>query len=104
MKKKLIFKITNFKKKYKDIIVKAKEFGLELCPAELGVQLRLQYNDQPNNEWLRVAMEPIVDSGGGLHVFHLGRNASELWLRRGSGSPGVVWSADSKFVFVRSRK
>ncbi len=90
--------------KYKDIIAKAKEFGLELCPAELGPQLRLQYKDQPNNEYLRVGMEPIVGSGGCLRVFRLFRDGSELWLGSGDGDPGDVWDADDRFVFVRPRK
>ena len=90
--------------KLKDIFARAKEFGLELCPAELGVQLRLQYNDQSNSEWLGVAMESILASDGSLCVFDLSRGESGLWLYSGNGDPGYVWVADVEFVFVRSRK
>jgi len=31
--------------RYEDIIVSAKELGLDYCPAEVGPQLRLQYQD-----------------------------------------------------------
>ncbi len=62
------------------IYKRVKELGLELCPPEVGPQLRLQYQDQPNGEWALIGMEPIADSGGNLHVFYVKRNDSELWL------------------------
>ena len=68
------------------------------------MQLRLQYNDQSNSEWLGVAMESILASDGSLCVFDLSRGESGLWLYSGNGDPGYVWVADVEFVFVRSRK
>lgn len=49
---------------YKDICARAAEFGLDLCPAEVGPALRLAYDDQPLGEWLYIAMEATTDSGG----------------------------------------
>lgn len=94
-----------FKKgaKYSDICVRAKELGLELCPNEVGPQLRLQYTDQPMNEWLWVAMEPIVGSGGGRGVWHVERCDGGLWLYSVYFNPGDVWRHDGRFVFVRRK-
>jgi hypothetical protein len=87
----------------KDIYAKAKTFDLELCPCEVGPQLRLQYMDQPNGEWLLVAMEPITDSDGDPRVFDVGRGGRGRWLRARYGYPGIVWSGSSRWVFVRRK-
>ena len=85
------------------IYERAKEIGLELCPDEVGPQLRLQYRDQPNNEWILVGMESIFDSGGGLAVFGVGRRGSGLWLRGYWSNPDSFWGAGYRWVFVRPR-
>ncbi|MBU6415364.1 hypothetical protein KGQ34_03970 [Patescibacteria group bacterium] len=88
----------------KDIYKRALKLGLELCPAEVGPQLRLQYKDQPMDEWLRIAMEPIITgSGGDLGVFIVGRGGGDLWLR-GGGGHDRFWIVSNRWVFVRPRK
>jgi hypothetical protein len=47
------------------------ELGLELVPAEVGPQLRLQYPDQPPGEIVLPAMEPILGSDEIPRVFKL---------------------------------
>ena len=86
------------------IYERAKELGLELCPPEVGPQLRRQYADQPLNEWLIIGMEPIRDSGGGLSVFNVVHDAGGLWLAGDCGRPAYVWGAGIRWVFVRPRK
>ena len=83
---------------------RAKELDLELCPPEVGPQLRLQYKDQPLNEWILIGMEPIRYSDGGLYVFFVGHRGDGLWLFSYSGNPVYVWGADYQWVFVRPRK
>jgi hypothetical protein len=87
----------------KDIYDRALERGLELCPSEVGPQLRLQYKDQPKGEWLVIAMEPITDSGGRLGVFYVGYDSVVRWLFALYGRPDRVWDADNRFVFVRRK-
>jgi hypothetical protein len=86
------------------IYERAKEFGLELCLPEVGPQLRLQYRDQPNGEWIPIAMEPIITSGGDPAVFYVKRDDSGLWLDGYWGYPGHFWDADYQWVFCRPRK
>jgi len=87
----------------KDIYERAQALDLELCPAEVGPRLRLQYKDQPNGEWLLIAMEPITDSGGDLDVFDVGRDGRDLWLLGHDGHPDDVWDAVDRWVFCRHK-
>jgi hypothetical protein len=52
---------------YKDVCDRAISRGLELCPVEVGLQLRLQYKDQPPKECLSVATEPLTYNGESFH-------------------------------------
>lgn len=45
----------------KDAREKVLELGLELCPPEIGPQLRLQYGEQRKGETLAIAMLPFSD-------------------------------------------
>lgn len=86
-----------------EIYDKAKELDLELCPPQVGPELRLNYKDQPNGEWLRIAMEPITDRDGDPVLFEVDCRSSGLWLSNDYGGLSVHWSGGSEFVF-RSRK
>jgi len=88
----------------RDIYATAKKRGLELCPNEVGPQLRLQYKDQPKDEWLIVGMEPITDSDGDLDLFSVGHFSDGLWLDTSDDYPDGVWHEDYRFVFVLPRK
>jgi hypothetical protein len=83
---------------------RAKELGLDLVPAEAGPQLRLQYTDQPMNEWMLMAMEPITDSDGAPYVFSVGRHDDGRWLRSSDGNPGITWDPDDRWVFARRKQ
>lgn len=89
---------------FKDACEQAISLGLELCPNEVGPQLRRQYKDQPKGEWLRIAMEPITDSGGFLFVFVVVHDDGGLWLDGNDGDPGGFLDGDDRLGFVRPRK
>jgi len=92
-----------------EIYQKAEELGLELCPAETGLDLRLHYKDifnkeQPLGEYFRVAMKQIAGRDGYPYVFSVNRSdGGKAWLRTYSASPDYRWSSDTEFVF-RFRK
>jgi hypothetical protein len=78
---------------------KAQELGLDLCPAEVGPRLRLQYTDQPMGEWVYVGMEQINDLNGNPNVFGLERHVDGLWLDGIWALPDDGWSPNNEFVF-----
>lgn len=90
-----------------DIYAKAKELGLELCPAETGPQYRLQYDNQPTGEYeyLFIGMKQIAASDDRPDILGLGRDYYGLWLGNDWQEPGDErnWSSDHEFVF-RVRK
>lgn len=92
-----------------DIYMKAAELGLELCPPEVGPQLRLNYDqvfkrEQPKGEWFFTGMNPVSDPGGNPDVFYVDRNhGGERWLSSRWARPDDRWSPESELCF-RSRK
>jgi hypothetical protein len=89
----------------KDIYARALELGLQLCPNEVGPQLRLQYKDQPNGEWLLIGMEPITDSRSYPRVFGVLRHDGGMQFLDGShGDLDYFWLGCHRWVFMRPRK
>lgn len=83
---------------------RAEELGLELCPAEVGPQLRVAYTDQPKGEWIHVAMKSIKDSDGDLLTFYVGRGGDGVrYLDAYYVAPDHRWGFDDHFVFVRRK-
>ncbi len=84
----------------KQIYDRALRRGLKLCSPEVGPQLRLQYTDQPLNEWILVGMKPIARFEGNLSVFDVERVEVGLLLFSTHGHPEAVWDADVRWVFA----
>jgi hypothetical protein len=87
-----------------DIHQRAGKLGLELCPAEVGPLLRLQYVDQPIGEFLNVAMRPIPTYGGKLIVLSVANAGTGPLLLGGESPPDSMVSWIAKFVFVRPQR
>ena len=83
--------------------------GLKRCPAEVGPQLRQQYPDQPYDERLLIAMEPIVDSGdrGDSRMFCVGYGDGWVHASKGRWLSGMIshsdfhWGGTELFVFCK---
>lgn len=83
-----------------EIYAKAEELGLELCPAEVGPQLRLQYLGK---DWKLIAMKQITGRDGVPDVFSLVSGDAGLRLDGDDARPAFGWHGINKFVFL-SRK
>lgn len=78
---------------------RGKQLGLELCPAEVGPHLRLEYIDQPSGERLYVAMKPIAASDGEPRIFVIAHDAAGLSLDAARARPDDRWTPNDKFLF-----
>jgi hypothetical protein len=89
---------------YADICKRASGLELDLCPAEVGPQLRLQWKDQSKGTYVAVAMEAITDSDGFLRVFSVMRDGDgKQYLSADLGDADDVWDANRRFVFLRRK-
>ncbi|MBI3261056.1 hypothetical protein HYZ64_01645 [Candidatus Berkelbacteria bacterium] len=83
------------------IYAAADRYGFAPCPAEIGLQLRKQYLDQPKEEVVLVAMEQIEDSHGHLAVFYLEHGLCGLVLDGYFGRPYYFPGVELQWVFCR---
>jgi hypothetical protein len=86
-----------------DIYARAVALGYELCPAEVGPVLRLNYLDQPLGEFLRIAMNPVSRYSDELVAFTVGNGGAGLLLVGGNGHPDLMLPGAARLVFVRPR-
>lgn len=84
-----------------EIYGRATKLGYELCPAEIGPQLRLQYMTQPLGEFLHIAMPPIVTHGGQPTILAVANGGEGLILIGSNGHPDFKPPLSSRFVFVK---
>jgi len=83
-----------------DVYKQAKQFGLVLCPAEVGPQLRLDYRDQPRGESLSIAMEPVATYSGEPTILSLVNFDNGLALLGSDGRSEFMVPRYFRFVFA----
>ncbi len=44
-----------------EVLSAAQKKGYIICPSEVGLALRLEYKDQPDDDWLNIGMELVND-------------------------------------------
>jgi hypothetical protein len=88
---------------YGEIHARAAQLGLELCPPEVGPQLRLQYVDQPLGEFLHIAMAPVLTDSGDVVGLSVGNGGAGLLLVGFDARPNLAVSPPLRFVFLRPR-
>src|SRR3989338_2732163 len=83
----------------REIYIRAQEFGLALCSPDVGPELRLQYNEQPEGEYLYIGMEYLPGPDGHPGVFGVSRVGGVSWLDSDWTGPDSHWRPARRFVF-----
>jgi hypothetical protein len=83
-----------------DVYERARQVGLELCPAEVGPLLRLEYRNQPLGEALDIAMEPVATYSGDPTILTLVNWGTGLILIGRDGRSESTVNRISRFVFA----
>jgi len=84
-----------------DVYKRARQVGLELCPAEVGPQLRLDYRNQPLGEVLHIAMQPVAMYSKEPTIFVLANFSPNGLLLLGSdGRSEFMVPSTFRFVFA----
>ena len=88
-----------------DIYARAVALGFELCPAEVGPALRLNYLDQPPGDSLHIAMKPVALYNGALIDFTVAKAYGSVGflLLGGDARPDGMQPGTDRFVFVRPK-
>ena len=83
-----------------DVYDRARQVGLELCPAEVAPQLRLDYRDQPLGDALNIAMEPVATHSGEPTILALVNWGTGLLLIGSDGRSEFMVPRTWRFVFA----
>jgi hypothetical protein len=87
-----------------EVYKRARQAGLELCPAEVGPQLRLDYRNQPLGETLDIAMQPVATYRGDPTILTLVNWGTGLMLIGRDGRSESMLFRKSRFVFALPSK
>lgn len=86
---------------FPQIIKKAQEVNLQLCPLVLGAFLRLDYLNQPEGPYLTIASLKPESNEDFPNGFYIRNFEGKLWLRGYKASDDYAWPIDSEFIFIR---
>lgn len=86
---------------FAEIVARAEDLGLKLCPLSLGAFLRLEYLDQHEGPYLTVASAKPENDETFPCGFYLRNNENSLWLRGYCASDDYEWPIESEFIFLK---
>ena len=85
-----------------DVLSRGKELGLFECPPDFGFYFRLQYLEQPVDDYLLIAMVAARRQIGSLGILYVTHSKEHgLTLNSSDGYPLRVFQPNYRWVFVR---
>ncbi|WP_413578539.1 hypothetical protein ACLVWU_08375 [Bdellovibrio sp. HCB290] len=84
---------------YEDIVSAAEDLGLKLCPLIVAAHLRLEYLEQPEGPYLKVASPKVGNEDSYPRGLYLRNNDNALWLRGFCASDDWEYQLDMEFIF-----
>lgn len=86
---------------YDEIVKRAQTLGLQLCPLILAAYLRLEYLDQPEGPYLKIASPKVGETEDEPRGLYLRNLEGTLWLRGYRASDDWEYSPEMEFIFQR---
>lgn len=78
-----------------EIFESAARIGLSLAPPETALQVRLQYREQPEGEYLMIGTTPTRERG----AFSIFNRHDELWLAFDAEVQDICWLPEYEWIF-----
>jgi hypothetical protein len=88
---------------FAEVHAHAMEVGLDLCPPDVGPQLRLQYLDRKVGEYLVIGMKPLPTASGTDTCIVVGNGGAGLLIIGRSAAANLMVVSRTRFVFVLRR-
>lgn len=86
---------------FSELINKAFNLGLKLCPLYCAAFLRLEYLEQPEGPYLTIVSERPQDDEQYPNGFYIRNFNNILWLRGYCITDFCEWPNDNAFLFLR---
>jgi hypothetical protein len=87
---------------FHEIVSRASDLGLKLCPLYFGAFLRLAYLDQPEGPYLTIASDkPEKSDENYPSGFYIRNFDNSLWLRGYRATDDYEWPIESEFIFCK---
>mgnify|MGYP001464340575 FL=1 len=92
--------------KLQDVYEQLKINGFAPLPPEIGLMLRMNYNNQPATEWVRVAtpLNSMIDRDGIPHLPKLGSGLGNLYLETYWSWPEAIFHPHNEFLVQKVTK
>lgn len=86
---------------FQQIVDRALNLNLDVCPLSMGAYLRLAYLDQPDGPYLTIASYKPETGEEFPNGFYIRNFDGALWLRGYRATEDYEWPLEHEFIFVK---